>query len=124
MAPERFGGGTYDFVSDVWSVGVITLEALSGQHPYKDRMGNFIAISMAVCKQPAPMPPSGTPPEICDFVSRCLAKEHRGAAAREPVRALINGRWMRECSRQNVQRETRTYLREQKGLPAEDDALP
>ena len=112
MAPERFGGGKYDFVSDVWSVGIITLEALTGQHPYKDR--SFIAISMAVCKQPSPLPPEGTPAEIAEFVQLCLIKEHSGPNGRPHVRTLVNGSWMKECSRVNVQAETAAYLALQK----------
>ena len=116
MAPERFGGGMYDFVSDVWSVGIITLEAITGEHPYKAQNGNFIAISMAVCNKPSPVPPEGTPEEIVEFVQQCLIKEHKGVDGRPGVRALTSGIWMKECSRTNAQKETERYLKLQKGL--------
>ena len=64
MAPERFSGGTYTLVSDVWSMGIITIEALTGTHPYEGK--NFISISMAVSKNPSPTPPEGTPPEVAE----------------------------------------------------------
>ena len=115
MAPERFNGGLYDFVSDVWSIGIITLEALTGKHPYNAQ--NFIAVSMAVCKQPSPTPPEGTPHPIADFVRLCLIKEPKGAHGRPHVRTLVNGAWMKDCARTNVQAETERYLRLQMGLP-------
>ena len=106
----------YDFVSDVWSVGIITLEAITGEHPYKAQNGNFIAISMAVCNKPSPVPPEGTPEEIVEFVQQCLVKEHKGVDGRPGVRALTSGIWMKECSRTNAQKETERYLKLQKGL--------
>ena len=35
MAPERLQGDEYSYASDVWSVGVIVLEALRGAHPFQ-----------------------------------------------------------------------------------------
>jgi serine/threonine protein kinase len=118
MATERFGGGQYDFLSDVWSVGIITLEAFTGEHPYKTL--NFIAMSMAVCKQASPVAPAGTPPPIAEFVRLCLIKEHRGVNGRPQMRTLVNGAWMKEASRLNAHQETERYLRVQKGLPPLD----
>ena len=34
MSPERVRGEPYDFASDVWSLGLITLEAGLGRYPY------------------------------------------------------------------------------------------
>jgi len=119
MAPERFGGGMYDFVSDVWSVGVITLEALSGVHPYKKQNGNFIAISMAVTKHPTPPTPEGTPPPIAEFVRQCMIKEPKGANGRPHVRVLMGGNWMKECSRMNARAVTEQYLVQQKAAREE-----
>jgi len=109
MAPERFSGGRYDLVSDVWSVGIITIEALSGVHPYKDK--SFIAISMAVSKQPPPPPPADTPADICEFIRLCLIKERE---KRPHVRNLIQGQWMKEASRLNAPQETARYIQLQK----------
>ena len=85
MAPERFGGGAYDFASDVWSIGIMTVEALTGKHPYSTQ--NFISISMSVTNKPSPAPPEGTPEEICEFVRVCLLKEPRQRAG---ARMLCN----------------------------------
>ena len=112
MAPERFSGGTYNLISDVWSVGIITLEALSGTHPYEGK--NFISISMAVSQSPSPTPPEGTPPEIAEFVRLCLIKETGGTNGRPPVRALVCGEWMKGCSHFNAPAETARYLQEQR----------
>ena len=113
MAPERFGGGRYDFVSDVWSIGIMTLEALTGKHPYKDL--SFIAQSMAVCQRPSPLPPEGTPEEIAEFIRLCLIKENTGPEGRPGIRSLVNGAWMKGASRGDAQAETASYLQQQKG---------
>ena len=104
----------YDFVSDVWSIGIITIEAITGQHPYKSQ--NFIAISMSVTNQPSPTPPADTPAEIAEFVGLCLLKEPKGVNGRPGVRTLVHGAWLKECSRMNCIGETEKYLRQQKGL--------
>ena len=50
MSPERLQGDEYGFASDVWSVGVIALESLLGEHPfpaskYKSFMSLFGAVT-------------------------------------------------------------------------------
>ena len=109
MAPERFSGGLYTLVSDVWSIGIMMIEALCGTHPYKDK--SFIAISMAVTKHPAPATPADTPAEICEFIHLCLIKEHE---QRPKVGHLLQGQWMKQASRTNAIHETARYLQHQK----------
>ena len=35
MAPELFNEDTYNFKVDVWAIGVIVFELLTGEHPFK-----------------------------------------------------------------------------------------
>ena len=59
MAPERLRGEAYSFDSDIWSVGVIVLEMLLGQHPYTAT--SFVAIFKMICDaDPPAAPPSAT----------------------------------------------------------------
>lgn len=48
MAPERVRGGGYGFASDVWSLGLITLEAAIGAYPYPGAKNHFALVSMIV----------------------------------------------------------------------------
>jgi len=109
MAPERFGGETYDVISDVWSVGIITLEALTGRHPYTER--TFIGLMMAVTTQPAPRPPSGTPGPVAECVRLCLRKQTTGPLGRPHVSALLGGEWMEAaCARTDACAQTARYI--------------
>ena len=124
MAPERLRGDRYGWASDVWSVGVITLEALTAIHPF-DAARSFLSLSMAICEKPSPVPPEGTPGEICEFIALCLLKEvgspsnsNAPASPAEPggggVRALPSGLigtpWMQQCGRSNPVHELQRYL--------------
>ncbi len=95
FAPERMRGDPYSFPSDVWAVGVITLEALAGTHPYAGIKGGYMSVMAAVCNQPSPPPPEGSPPEVIDFVAATLRKDaSNGRAGRPKVGQLINHAWL------------------------------
>jgi len=34
MSPERLEGGYYSFPSDIWGLGIILYEMVTGQNPY------------------------------------------------------------------------------------------
>ena len=123
MAPERLRGDRYGWASDVWSVGIITLEALTSVHPF-DAARSFISLQMSICEKPAPVPPEGTPSEICEFIALCLIKDAGlstgPASPASPVagvRALPGGllgtAWMQQVSgRSNPVHELQRYLEE------------
>ena len=92
MSPERFQGERYDYASDVWSMGVIALEALTGVHPYASKK-TFLSLSLAICKDPPPPPPEGTPPEVAEVIGACLRKEPSGKEGRPKVRELMVSAW-------------------------------
>ena len=118
MAPERLRGERYGWTSDVWSVGVITLEALTSVHPFESAR-TFISLNLAICEKASPTPPEGTPPEICEFIALCLLKDAGtnvfatpDGAVRPPVRALVSGAWLKQCARSNPIHELSRYLEE------------
>ena len=62
MAPEQFRGATPDRRTDVFSLGVIAYEMLSGQLPFgRGPIGELI---LAQSRGAQPMPPGVTPPAI------------------------------------------------------------
>ena len=111
MSPERFQGERYDYASDVWSMGVIALEALTGVHPYASKK-TFLSLSLAICKDPPPPPPEGTPPEVAEVIGACLRKEPSGKEGRPKVRELMVSAWLQPHSAGSPEAATLAYLRE------------
>ena len=74
LSPEQIAQGYYDHRTDIFSLGTILYELLTGIHPFKGRdLGSVQkAISAA---SPAPLSTHGpVPPELDKIVLKCLAK--------------------------------------------------
>jgi len=81
LSPERAAGHRADVRSDVYGLGVLLFELITGHPPYALRSLHQTA--------PIPvLPPDAAP--LADIVARCLAKEpaHRFGSAREVMMAL------------------------------------
>jgi mitogen-activated protein kinase kinase 1 len=39
MSPERMEGENYSFAGDIWSVGIIVVEMMTGVYPYPETKG-------------------------------------------------------------------------------------
>lgn len=80
MAPEQYEGKPVDGRTDLYALGVVLYELLTGRGPFDDVSG-LEALRFAHCHRP-PVPPSRIgsqfiPPEIDAFVLRALAKSPR-----------------------------------------------
>jgi serine/threonine protein kinase len=73
MAPEQIvSSKTVDFRADIWSVGVLLYQCLTGLLPfYDDSMGGVL---IRVHNQPTPPLPEDVPRDLAEIVYRCLAK--------------------------------------------------
>ena len=79
MSPEQARGERVDGRSDLFAVGVILYEMLSGRHPF--RRGTPIDTASAILREPPPpLPADGPaiPGLVRDVVARALAKERGG----------------------------------------------
>uniref|UniRef100_A0A162AMI3 mitogen-activated protein kinase kinase n=1 Tax=Daucus carota subsp. sativus TaxID=79200 RepID=A0A162AMI3_DAUCS len=73
MSPERISGSTYDYKSDIWSLGLVILECAIGQ-----QLGapSFYELLEAIVRSPVPSAPADQfSPEFCSFVSSCIQKD-------------------------------------------------
>ncbi len=109
MAPEQLIGSTCDGRSDIYSLGVVVYEMLTGRRPYQDATGPTSLVT-AVLMQPLVAPstlwPAGNIPAEADaFVLRCLARDpkDRFASVTDVIAAidallspLARGSWSTE----------------------------
>ncbi len=92
MSPEQARGAEVDHRTDVFSLGTVLYEALTGVHPFRTDRGP--ADTMTAILRDDPPPPSAVRPEIPapldGIVLRCLAKEpdDRFGSARDLAFAL------------------------------------
>jgi hypothetical protein len=73
MAPEVLHGEDYDHRSDLWALGVVLYEAVSGRLPFSGRTA--FEITSAILREiPAALGPP-VPPGLWSIILRCLAKD-------------------------------------------------
>jgi eukaryotic-like serine/threonine-protein kinase len=84
ISPEQASGGVASPLSDVYALGVVAYQCLSGRRPFEG--DNPLEIAMKhVRTQPQPLPPD-TPPAVRGIVERAMAKD---PAARFPSAAAL-----------------------------------
>jgi serine/threonine-protein kinase len=84
MAPEQWVGAGTNTATDVWALGIIIYEMVTGQVPFV--AGNEIELSQLVLAAPTPPAHPALPPEIAALVWRCLASQ---PSARPSAAAVI-----------------------------------
>ncbi|KAL6006057.1 Protein kinase C signaling pathway involved MAPKK protein [Asimina triloba] len=81
MSPERISGSSYDYSSDIWSLGMVILECAIGRFPYipteqEEGWLSFYELLETIVDQPPPSaPPDQFSPEFCSFISSCIQKD-------------------------------------------------
>lgn len=92
MAPERLSGEPYDGRADVYAVGVVLYEMLTGNLPFESGDGGYWSLVMMITsrepERPSAIKPS-VPPELDAIVLRAMSKEPASRpSAGELARAL------------------------------------
>jgi serine/threonine-protein kinase len=72
MAPERIAGGPGSPSSDLYALGIVLYECLTGLPPYE---GTIAEVMAAHLYQPLPPLPAGVPQELNILVARLTAKD-------------------------------------------------
>lgn len=77
MSPEQLGGGEVDARSDLYAVGLLLYEMLTGEAPFTG--DSPMAVAFARLRQPPPDPSGrpGVPDALAQWVRRCLEREPR-----------------------------------------------
>jgi serine/threonine protein kinase len=91
MSPEQARGEEVDFRSDLWSLGVVMYQMLSGQLPFRGERESSLLYSV-VHEEPRPLKEAkrDLPPELQQIVNRSLRKkpEARYSSAAEMLKDL------------------------------------
>ncbi len=124
MSPEQAKGEEVDFRSDIWSLGVVMYEMLSGQLPFQGERESSILYSV-VHEEPKPLKEvkRGLAPELQQIVNRALRKkpESRYASAAEMLKDLRKYRDLlraEELGAFNLRTILRRIRRPQIAIPA------
>jgi serine/threonine-protein kinase len=91
MSPEQISGQkSVDLRTDLWALGVMTYECLSGTRPFDaETIGG---LTLKICIEPMPIPSqhASVPPGFDQWFARCVHRDpaQRFASAREAAEAL------------------------------------
>ena len=115
MSPEQARGETIDGRSDIYSLGVIMYEALTGHIPFLADNGLAI-IQQIIHQAPAPLEKyrPDIPPGLSRIVFKCLEKKPRAryTSSQELVKSLRKGSPPQPPSRPHVLTTVLAYLNE------------
>jgi serine/threonine-protein kinase len=75
MAPERFEKRVNDARGDIWALGVILYEAISGRMPFGGDIPQMVHAILNEYPPPLSSSSAHVPPELDDLIERALAKD-------------------------------------------------
>ncbi len=85
MSPEQLAGAPIDGRADIWSLGVVLYEMLTGERPYTGRTVSEVRLAILDDGRPGP-PVDDLPPAAADLLTRMLARD---PSARPPAAEIL-----------------------------------
>ena len=75
MSPERMEGENYTAKGDIWSLGIVIIEMVTGEFPYPETR-DFLEMHNQIANKDSPNVPrdQNFSEDLFDFVDRCLIK--------------------------------------------------
>lgn len=98
MAPEVIEMSGHYTESDIWSVGCVVLELVTGQPPYYNQPA-MAAMFRIVADSHPPLPPNISP-DLADFLLQCWRKD---PLERPTAKQLLEHPWLRIAHQSDVQ---------------------
>lgn len=97
MSPERVQNEAYSFSSDIWSLGLTLLEALTARYPYEKWMNAPFELILQICYGGAPEIPEEpiASEELNYFICDCLDKDAEARPSAEELmhHAFVSLHW-------------------------------
>jgi eukaryotic-like serine/threonine-protein kinase len=91
MSPEQARGDPIDYRADIYALGILTFEILTGRRPFSTKGGAFAMLQMQIEEDPpriAELVP-GLPDELYQLVDAMLAKDREARPRLAAVRTVI-----------------------------------
>jgi serine/threonine protein kinase len=93
MSPEQLIGGELDNRTDIFTLGVVAYEMITGQRPFADATGVTGLVTSLMTRRPPPpstIARGALPPELDGVLLRCLERDavNRFASVHDLVRAI------------------------------------
>ncbi|MEU4790454.1 protein kinase [Micromonospora tulbaghiae] len=89
VAPERLDGAPAQPATDVYSLGVLLFETLTGQPPYPAETWEQLSAALADSPEPTLDDVPGLPGPVADICLRCLARDPRRRPTARRVAAVL-----------------------------------
>ena len=89
VAPERLDGASTQPATDVYSLGVLLFETLTGQPPYSADTWEQLSAALAEAGPPTLDGVPGLPARVADICLRCLARDPRRRPTARQVAAVL-----------------------------------
>jgi serine/threonine-protein kinase 24/25/MST4 len=90
MSPEMIVDGSYDFKTDIWSLGISALEMVMGEPPHADEHPMRVLLLIPKADPPT-LSGEQWSPAFRDFVAQCLQMD---AKKRPSAKELLHHRWI------------------------------
>ncbi|MGY4910885.1 serine/threonine-protein kinase [Micromonospora aurantiaca (nom. illeg.)] len=89
VAPERLDGAPAQPATDVYSLGVLLFETLTGHPPYPAETWEQLSAALADCPEPTLDDVPGLPGPVADICLRCLDRDPRRRPTAHRVAAVL-----------------------------------